>query len=182
MEKVLPRWGDSRRQAVAGYQRFVWEGLGKGHRADFYKVKDQRYLGDDGFVDQVEKRVLEGEPPQVVEIEWAEVRERVCREFGVLAGAVLHRGRGREDVRIKRVMAWVGREVGGFTNQQMAKELRQDPAVLSRGLSQLADGMKRERELQSVVEKLCNALRKGRRPKRCRVEDWRGIPKVRPIC
>jgi len=39
-------------------------------------------------------------------------------------------------------------------------------AVLSRGLSKLADGMRKERDLQSVVEKLCNDLRKGRRPKR----------------
>ncbi|MCH7915180.1 MAG: transposase [Deltaproteobacteria bacterium] len=166
VEKVLPRWGSSRRQAVAGYQRFVWEGLRKGHRADFYEVVDQRYLGDDEFVDRLEKRVLEREPPQVVEIEWAEVKERVCREFGVLAGAVLHRGRGRKNVRIKRVMAWVGREVGGFTYQLMAKELSQDPAVLSRGLSKLSDEIRKERDLQIVVEKLCNSLRKGRRPKR----------------
>lgn len=166
VEKVLPRWGDSRRQAVAGYQRFVWEGLGKGHRADFYEVVDQRYLGDDKFVDRVEKRVLEREPPQVVEIEWAEVKERVCREFGVQAGAVLNRGRERKNVRIKRVMAWVGREIGGFTNQLMAKELSQDPAVLSRGLSKLSDEMRKEGDLQIVVEKLCNSLRKGRRPKR----------------
>jgi len=48
----------------------------------------------------------------------------------------------------------------------MAKELRQDPAVLSMGLSKLANGMGRERDLLSVVEKLCNVLRKGRRPKR----------------
>ncbi len=44
----------------------------------------------------------------------------------------------------------------------MAKELGQDPAVLSRGLSKLANGMGRERDLLSEVEKLCNALRKGR--------------------
>jgi len=44
----------------------------------------------------------------------------------------------------------------------MAKELSQDPAVLSRGLSKLADEIRKERDLQSVVEKLCNSLREGR--------------------
>ncbi len=41
----------------------------------------------------------------------------------------------------------------GFTYQQMAKELSQDPVVLSRGLLKLADEMRKERDLQSV--KVC---------------------------
>ena len=53
-----------------------------------------------------------------------------------------------------------------LTNQEMAKESGQDPAVLSRGLGKLADELGRDRELQRVVEKLCDALREGRRSKR----------------
>lgn len=63
-------------------------------------------------------------------------------------------------------MAWVGREVGGFSNREMAEELGQDPAVLSRGLGKLADELGKNQELRRVVEKLCNVLREGRRPKR----------------
>ncbi|MFQ5882889.1 MAG: transposase [Candidatus Methylomirabilales bacterium] len=166
VEEVLPQWGKSRGQAVAAYQRFVREGMREEHRGDLYEVVDQRYLGDDAFVERVEQRVSDREPLQVVEIGWAEVREGVCEQFGISAPAVLHRGRRRENARIKRVMAWVGREVGGFTNQGMAKELGQDPAVLSRGLGKLADELGRDPDLQRTVEQLCNALRKGRRPKR----------------
>lgn len=137
-----------------------------GHRGDLYEVVDRRYLGDEAFVERVEQRVLGPESPQVVEIEWAEVREGVCKQFGISAAAVLHRGRGRENARIKRVMTWVGREVGGFTNQEMAEGLGQDPAVLSRGLGKLGAELGKDRELQRVVGKLCNGLRKGRRPKR----------------
>ena len=166
VEEVLPQWGRTRGRAVAAYQRFVREGLGKGHRGDLYEVVDRRYLGDEAFVERVEQRVLGRESPQVVEIGWAEVREGVCKQFGISTAAVLHRGRGRENARIKRVMAWVGREVGGFTNQEMAEGLGQDPAVLSRGLGKLGDELGKDRELQRVVGKLCNGLRKGRRPKR----------------
>jgi len=49
-------------------------------------------------------------------------------------------------------MAWLGRELGGLTNQALAKELQQEPAVLSK--------------LRGVVETLCDNLRKGRRLKR----------------
>lgn len=166
VEEVLPRWGRGRRQAVSAYRRFVQDGLKEGHREDLYQVVDQRYLGDDAFVERVERRVLDREPPQVVELRWAEVRETVCKQFGALPSTVLHRGRMREAVRIKRVMAWVGREVGGFSNQQIAKELRRDPTVLSRGLVKLADELGRDRHLRDDVERLCDLLRKGKRPKR----------------
>ena len=76
--------------------------------------------------------------------------------------AMLHRGRGREIVRIKLVMAWLGRKFRGLTNETLAKELQQEPAVLSRGLGKLASKL----ELRGVVETRCDKLRKGRGPKR----------------
>lgn len=166
VEEVLPQWGRSRKQAVATYRRFVRDGFQEGHREDLYHVVDQRYLGEESFVEKVEERIADRETPQVVDIRWAEVRDSVCRQFGVPPSVVLHRDRRRENVRIKRVMAWVGREVGGFSNGEIAREFGQDPAALSRGLGRLADELGVNRELRRVVEKLCATLRKGRRTRR----------------
>ena len=166
VDEVLLHWGKGRAQAIAGYRRFVLDGITDGHRDDLYKVIDQRYLGDDGFVERVEEWEPEREERQIVEISWAEIKDRVCKQFGLPASAVLHRGRAREIVRVRRVMAWVGRELGGFTNQTLAKELQQEPAVLSRGLGKLAEELASKPELCGVVETLCDNLRKGRRPKR----------------
>ena len=129
----MPLWGKSRAQAIAAYRRFVREGLEDGHRDDLYEVVDQRYLGGAAFVEKVEQRKPDSEVPPAVEIGWAEIRERVCKHYGLPPSVVLRRGRGKENARIKRVMAWVGREVGGLTNQEMAMELAQDSATLSRG-------------------------------------------------
>lgn len=164
--EVLPHWGKGRAQAIAGYRRFVLDGLAEGHRDDLYQVVDQRYLGDDGFVERVEQREPESQQREVVEITWAEITEEVCKQFGLPVSAVLHRGRARDIVRVRRVMAWVGRELGGFSNPALAKELQQDPAVLSRGLGKLAEQLASEPELRKIVDRLCNSLRKGRRPRR----------------
>jgi REP element-mobilizing transposase RayT len=166
VEEVLARWGKGRAQAIAGYRRFVQDGLNDGHRDDLYEVVDQRYLGDDAFVEKVAQREAKNEAPQFVDIRWAEVRDQVCKQFGLPAGAVLHRGRAREIVRVRRVMAWVGRELGGMSNTALAKELRQEPAVLSRGLGKLAEELATNPELCGLMETLCDSLRKGRRPKR----------------
>ncbi|MEK7286871.1 MAG: hypothetical protein AAB035_06200, partial [Nitrospirota bacterium] len=72
------------------------------------------------------------------------------------------RGRERGVVRIKRVMAWVGREVVGLTIQEMAKALGQDPGALSRGLRTLSDELEGDQDLRKSVQTLCEAIRKGR--------------------
>ena len=166
VDRVLPWWGKGRRQAMARYQRFVREGLGDGHRADLYKVTDQRYLGDEGFVEGVEEKVLEREAVRLVEVKWEEVKEAVCNRFGLSGAAVMHRGRGREAARVRRIIAWVGREVGGFSNREMADALQLDPAALSRGLIKLADELGRDGELRTVTGNICDTLRSGKRPKR----------------
>jgi len=60
----------------------------------------------------------------------------------------------------------VGRELGGLTNQELAKELQQEHAVLSIGLGKLAEELVRDPALRRLVEALCDSLRKGRRPKK----------------
>jgi putative transposase len=166
VDEVLSRWGKGRAQAIAGYRRFVLDGLTDGHRDDLYHVVDQRYLGDNAFIERVEQREPDFEERQIIEISWAEIRDCVCKHFGLPASAVLHSGRARETVRVRRLMAWLGRELGGLTNQAIAKQLRQEPAVLSRGLGKLAEELARNPELAGLVETLCDGLRKGRHPKR----------------
>lgn len=166
VDKALPFWGQNRARAVSAYRRFVRDGLGQGHREEMYEVVEQRYLGDERFVEEIERRVSDDKPSQLVEIEWPEIRDRVCREFGMAVSAVLRRSRKRHDVRVRRVMAWVGRELGGFTIQRMAQQLGQDATVLGRGLGRLAQQLDEDAKLRRVVESLCNDLRKGRKPKR----------------
>ena len=60
----------------------------------------------------------------------------------------------------------LGREFGGLTIHVLAKELQQEPAVLSRGLGKLTEKLESKPELRGVVETLCDSLRKGRGPKR----------------
>jgi hypothetical protein len=50
--------------------------------------------------------------------------------------------------------------------KELAKELHQDPAVLSRGLGKLAEELASKSELRGVVETLYDSLRKGRGAKR----------------
>jgi len=116
-----------------------------------YEVVDQRYLGDEAFVQEVTGRFKNEEPPHAVAVTWEEICTGVLKQCGVSAGAVRDRGTARGAVRIKRVMAWVGSEVGGLTNREMAQALRQDPGSVSRGVRKLVDEMEKDRDLLKSV-------------------------------
>lgn len=166
VEAVLPRWGRRRSEAIAAYQRFVQAGLGDGHCEDYYDLVDQRFLGDEAFLDDVVRKAQEVELPREVEIKWEEICETILNQFKITSDVIFSKGRTREVVRIKRIMAWVGREVGGLTNQEMAKTLGQDSGGLSRGLRQIAVELKQDERLQRTVQTVCVALRRGRKFKK----------------
>jgi hypothetical protein len=46
------------------YQRFIQEGLRDRHREEYYAVKDQRFLGEERFIEKLKARV-DGEPETV---------------------------------------------------------------------------------------------------------------------
>ena len=166
VEAVLPLFAKRPTQAVKAYRSFVRDGLELGHRDDLYDVVEQTYLGDQQFVEAVEEQVSDRDLTSAVALPWAEVKEAVCNYFDLPPSVALQRGHGRKNAKAKRVIAWVAREVGGFTNQETAKLLRQDAAALSRGIAKLAEELSKNRELRRDVEKLCEKLRKGKKAKR----------------
>ena len=95
---------------------------------------------------------------------------KLCRSNWVFRtklppSVALQCGRGRKNAKAKRGMAWIAREVGGFTNRETAKLLRQDPAALCRGIIKLADEFSENSELRRDVKKLCEKLRRGYKAK-----------------
>ena len=62
---VLKQFGSNTSVARRGYLGFMKEGLGQGHLDRFYETVEQRFLGDERFVDEVEKKTKETEPAKV---------------------------------------------------------------------------------------------------------------------
>lgn len=166
IDEVLPLLAKTPAQAVRAYRRFVHDGVSVGHRDDLYEVVEQTYLGNEQFVEKVEERVSDRDSASAVILSWAEIKDAVSKYFGLSPLVALQRGRGRKNAKAKRVMAWIAREVGGFTNQKTANFLRQDAGALSRGIGRLAEELATNSELRRAVEKLCANLREGKKPKR----------------
>lgn len=129
---------------------------------DYYEVKEQRYLGEDEFVEGVEK-VLKQEPEtRPVKITMADVAKAIARGSGHGIGMMLGQGRGRAASRLRAQAAYVAREVGGLRLTEAAKYLKRDPSTVSLAVTRLEEQMQSDPKLRQRLEDVSIRLRRGR--------------------
>lgn len=76
---------------IKAYQRFARDGLGTGHQKKYYEVKEQRYLGDEKFLETVCRRVDEQEQVYSVRITMEEIVAGLAKETGISVRVLLGR-------------------------------------------------------------------------------------------
>ena len=89
----MDQLGDDRSSARRRYRRFVWEGITCRHEKKYYQVKDQRYLGEDAFVERIETERKELED-WVYEIPLEAIFREVARARGLREEVVKDREGG----------------------------------------------------------------------------------------
>ena len=164
VDKVLPLFSARRSEAIKRYEEFVLDGLSQGHRKEYYEVKEQRYLGDETFVENVELKLDRGrEEIGPVKITIKEVLDEVARLSGVEVGGVLGKGRGRIHSLLRAQTAYVAREVGGISMTQAATYLQRDLSTVSLAVKKIEERMLTDIRLHKDLEHLCAVLRTGRK-------------------
>jgi len=161
----LKLWGREHRQAIKAYRQFIRDGLGVGHQEAYYEVKEQRYLGEDNFVEAVYRSLDEQEEVYPVKITLAEILKDIAGEAGVTVAALLGKRRGRTESRLRAEVAYVGRAVGGISVTAAAKYLRRDQSTMSLALKRLEWKLSTDNSRRKHMEQLCARLRQGRRRK-----------------
>lgn len=137
-----------------GYQRFVLDGMGEGHKEEYYEVEDQRFLGEQGFAERIKERLGE-----------EEASPRPRKPIGMVFGA-LARGLGinREILqgtdrswRISKARAMVGYVLVrrfGYGLVEVASCLGRDMATVSSLISRLTSRMETDRDIEREVDRL----------------------------
>lgn len=162
---VLARFSRTRAQAVREYRRFIRAGRRQGQRPDLYRATEQRYLGDEAFITQIERQRPEREPPRPVQIPLPDVAAAVSRATGVALDLITAASRHRAAARARALIAYLAREVGGIPLTTTAHYLGRDQATLSIGLRKLGDQQAADPALRALIGRLSEVLRRGRRVK-----------------
>jgi len=119
------------------YERFVLEGIGENHNEAYYAVEDQRFLGEEGFGEEISRDAEENDERKAkkpIETAFKEIARRVETTPELL------RGKDRRwDISAKRAeaVALLVREYG-YAVSEVAKYLRRDQANISTMLSRLS--------------------------------------------
>lgn len=80
---VLEQFGRKRREAIRRYREFISDGLGEGHRDDLYEVIDQRFLGNEQFVEDTRERAEEPDAKLPIDIDLEDIVWGICSQFNV---------------------------------------------------------------------------------------------------
>lgn len=131
---VLGQFGREVGRARRAYLRFMEEGLPLGHVERYYETVNQRFLGDEGFIREVDRRAgargeVEGERPRVI---FPLLLQVVAREHGVDEEGLVRPGRQRKWVRARSMLVYLAREWGRVSAKELGRRLHRDSSMISR--------------------------------------------------
>ena len=160
VESVLQQFAPTRERAIAAYRSFVDDGLPQGHRDDLYEVVSRQILGDDQFVERVERKSPRRERKVPVEIDLEMVSRRVAQVLGVSGDQLLDRGRSHAAALARAVVAYVAREEGSLPLAAIAAHCGRDSSTLTIALQRLEARLDHEPQLAATVEHLRRSVRR----------------------
>ena len=150
---VLKQFGSNPSVARRGYLGFMKEGLGQGHLDRLYQTVEQRFLGDERFVNEVEKKTKETEPAKV-KVRFTRFVEGVASVYGIEAGRLLGTERKRSWVEPRSLLVYAAREWCGIKARVLAEHLHRDASMISRLHAAYAE--KRDKRSESELQRWLN--------------------------
>ena len=110
---VLRQFGEKKSLARRRYHQFVLEGLPTGHQKKYYEVKDQTYLGEDDFIDEIERQRTSSHPG-IFEIPMREISMEVGDKMAIPRDRFYSLTRDRKGAYGRGIVAYLARGNDGF--------------------------------------------------------------------
>ena len=161
---VLAQFSDTRNSAVRRYRSFVSDRIDQGHRKEFYEVRDQRFLGEDDFVEQVRRGHGE-EDPFIYDITIVEIVSAVSSVLEISSDLIYSGSRNRQGALGRAVVGYVGRRLAGHRVKAVAVHFHRDPVAITQGIQKLEVRLREDRAFQGVVKGIEETLTRGRKKK-----------------
>lgn len=161
---VLAQFSRKKRLAVKGYEHFVKERGRQGHVKEFYGLKDQRFLGEDDFVEEVSK-CLNEQLPFVYDIPIREIVSEVCSVLKIPTESIYSSNRNRMRTLGRAVVGRMGRKLGGHYVKAVAEHFNRDPVAITQGIKKVEEKLRHENDFQQAIDKIEKMLTKKRKKK-----------------
>ena len=136
-----------------GYRRLVLDGLGEGHKEEYYEVEDQRFLGGEEFVENVRADV-EVEKGAVPRASLRSVVEELAMRLRIDPEVLRGPERSWRVSRMRGLAAYVLTRRLGYSVKEVGAYLGRDQKSISTLLIRFSQRMEQERGLNEECERI----------------------------
>jgi putative transposase len=117
--------------ARQAYRKFMLDGLAHGHQDRFYETVDQRFLSDERFIEDADRRTaatreVSIRPPRVA---FGTLLTAVAQAYTLLPRAILAPGRQGALVPARAMLVYLAREWSHLTTRELAQRVQRDTKV-----------------------------------------------------
>jgi putative transposase len=153
---VMGQLGNSTRQARYNYRKFIEDGLRLGHQQRYYETIDQRFLGDEKFVQQIAERAPEREiKPHGAKIPFDTLLHAIAQVNSSGVEDLTAPQRRRAWGKPRAQLAYLAREWCAMNTIEIARRLNRDPSMVSRLCAsyEAVRDLTTEKKITAVVKK-----------------------------
>jgi putative transposase len=154
---LLGQFGEYKSLARRKYRQFVLERLDGRHEDKYYEVKDQRYLGEDSFIDCIKSKKEEAENA-VFDIPIEVIAQEVSKAAGITQEILYSSTRNREGAWGRSLVAYLARVLSRNKVKDTAWHFGRSPMVISQGIIRIEREMGKDKGLYELTEKLKREL------------------------
>ena len=120
-------------QGRKAYRKFIEDGQSLGHEERYYQAVDQRFLGDEKFIQRLVERVPQAEVrPGGRKVRFERLLSAVAEVHGGEAKDLVSSGRQRAWVKPRAQLAYLARAWSGMKAIEIARRLNRDASMVSR--------------------------------------------------
>jgi putative transposase len=161
---VLRQFGRTKSVARKRYADFIEDGLHLGHEDTYYKVKDQRFLGEGEFVERIESQRVTDEPV-LFDIPLEDIVAEVGKRVHITPDRMYSLSRERKGAFGRGLTAYLARKLSGYRVRDVAGHFHREPVAISQGMMKVEDRLRADEDLLQKIELIERELTKNRRKK-----------------
>jgi len=155
--EVLKQFSKKIREARKLYRWFVLQGIGDGHKEEYYNVLEGRFLGDKEFAEEI-KAKAEVAGSVRMKIKPETLLGVACAVLGRRRAEVVGASKNRERVRAREAICYVGRNRTELSVTSLAKSLGVDATCVSRSVARVESRLGTDKQLKKVVDAIVFAV------------------------
>jgi putative transposase len=148
---VLSQFSRKRSLARKQYRQFVADGKNRGHEQKYYRVKDQRFLGEDEFVEEIEG-LKKSHEPSYWEVSVEKIVEEVMRLTNIRRDRLYSLTRDRQGAYGRNLVAYLARKLAGFRVKEIAQHFKREPMTISLGVMKVEKLLQQDKDFLRRVE------------------------------